>query len=152
MPKLNQRLAVVWSLVLFVVVVVAFSVSAPAASVTFVEAGHKTIQVEIADTPAKRMTGLMYRRSLPDGRGMWFDFSEDRFLAFWMKNVIFPIDIIFVDSGFYIRKIWSSVPPCQTEPCDHYDSGAKVRYVIEVQSEFCQRNGIREKQRIIFRP
>jgi hypothetical protein len=83
---------------------------------------------------------------------MWFIFNDDRPRAFWMKNVRFPIDIIFIDKNLYIRKIVGSAVPCASEPCDTYLSGHKARYVLETPAGYCERNGVKENQRVIFRP
>ncbi len=132
--------------------VVFTSFQARAASIIFVGANSKTITVEVVETAQERQRGLMFRASLKASHGMWFIFPEDEFRAFWMKNVRFPIDIIFIDKDFYIRKIWNSVPPCYAEPCERYESGFKARYVLEAPAGFCERNGVNEKQRVIFRP
>ena len=50
------------------------------------------VQTEVADTPETRRAGLMNREHLPDGYGMFFDKAG----AFWMKNVQFPLDIVFL--------------------------------------------------------
>jgi hypothetical protein len=132
--------------------VIACGSSSGAATVAFTGAGGKRIKVEVADSPEKRTLGLMYRDSLAGDRGMWFIFSRDGELVFWMKNVRFPIDIIFIDGDYNIRTIWKSAPPCASEPCPTYPSGASVRYTLEVVSGFCERYGVKENQRVTYRP
>jgi len=126
--------------------------SSGAGTVSFPDAGGASVKVEVADTPDKQTVGLMYRASLAEDRGMWFIFPEEQARAFWMKNVKFPIDIIFVDKEYKIRTIWKSVPPCAAEPCPIYHSGAAVQYVLEVVSGFCERHGVRENQRVTYKP
>ncbi|MDH5678347.1 MAG: DUF192 domain-containing protein [Nitrospinota bacterium] len=123
-------------------------------TVVFLESEARTasVTVEVANTPAQRNRGLMFRPSLKEGQGMWFIFPYEMELAFWMKNVRFPIDIIFIDSKFHIRTIHKSVPPCRTETCASYFSRGKVQYVLEVQSGFCEKNGIRENQKVEYKP
>ena len=123
-----------------------------AGTVIFSEAGGKSVTVEVADTPAKRTLGLMFRKSLKNGKGMWFVFPGEKELVFWMKNVNFPIDIVFIDSRFFIRKIHKSVPPCLSGACATYSSGAMALYALEVPSGYCQKNGILENQKVMFRP
>jgi uncharacterized membrane protein (UPF0127 family)/acylphosphatase len=56
---------------------------------------------EIADTPALRRRGLSYRGDLPEGRGMFFD----KVGAYWMKDVNFDLDILFLDKeGTVLEK------------------------------------------------
>jgi len=130
----------------------AIAVTARAATVTFPGAGLKTIKVEIARSTSEQARGLMFRESLEPDSGMWFVFTDDKQRVFWMKNVRFPIDIIFIDKDMYIRKIIGSALPCLSEPCARYSSGYKVRYVLEAPAGYCQRNAVKEKQRVIFRP
>lgn len=108
------------------------------------------VKVELADTPSKAELGLMYRKGLPEGDGMWFIFGEDAERAFWMKNVIFPLDIIFIDKNFSILKIAKMVPPCIQEPCPRYYSSAPARYVLEVPGGYCERKGVKEGQKVKY--
>lgn len=57
----------------------------------------KKIDVEIADTDADRMKGLMFRTNMPDSVGMLFVFEVSEPQAFWMKNTIMSLDIIYVN-------------------------------------------------------
>jgi len=119
------------------------------ASQVIFDGGARAVTVEVADTPQKRTLGLMYRRPLTEDRGMWFVFPQEEALVFWMKNVSFPIDIIFIDKSLTIRYIWKSVPPCASEPCPRYPSNAPAQYVLEVISGFCEKYGIRENQKVL---
>ena len=57
------------------------------------------IDVEIADTDAKRQKGLMYRENLPENQGMLFIFEYEAPHRFWMKNTLIPLDIIWIHQG-----------------------------------------------------
>ena len=48
--------------------------------------------VDIADTPSKRMVGLQCRKKINKNEGMLFTWSQEDFRNFWMKNTLFPID------------------------------------------------------------
>ena len=56
--------------------------------------GGAIIQAELADTPQKRATGLMYREHLDADRGMLFTFTQAQAWVFWMKNTKIPLDLI----------------------------------------------------------
>jgi Uncharacterized ACR, COG1430 len=57
------------------------------------KSGVHTFGVEMATTPEEQAKGLMYRRELPEGQGMLFDFHREQPAAFWMKNTYIPLDI-----------------------------------------------------------
>ncbi|MGK7345772.1 MAG: DUF192 domain-containing protein [Candidatus Nitrospinota bacterium M3_3B_026] len=125
--------------------------AAVAAAVSFTEADDPvTITVELATTPERWARGLMFRESLAPGSGMFFIFPREERRTFWMKNVRFPLDIIFLDSGYVIRNIFESAPPCAAEPCERYRSGSPARYVLETPGGFCASHGVREGQKVEF--
>lgn len=130
----------------------ACSRAAKAGVVTLPEAEPSvTLDVEIADSPIKWIRGLSKRETLPDGSGMFFVFEEDGLRTFWMKDVHFPIDIIFIDGDMVIKKIWKSVPPCEKEPCELYPSGGPVRYALETHAGFCDKYGVKVGQKVEFK-
>lgn len=66
--------------------------------------------LEKAITPGERERGLMFREELKKGHGMIFFFDDDERKAFWMKNTLIPLDIIFLDENFTVMKVFENVP------------------------------------------
>src|SRR3990170_1490292 len=66
--------------------------------------GHK-FSVEVATSPEEQAKGLMFRRELPDGQGMLFNFTTDQDVAFWMENTFISLDLIFINADGRIRRI-----------------------------------------------
>lgn len=91
-------------------------------------AGH-TIELEVAQTRQQQRIGLMHREQLSDNRGMLFPFEPARPVRFWMKNVLIPLDMVFVYQGTVV-EIASQVPPCEAEPCPTY--GPRLQPVDQV--------------------
>jgi uncharacterized membrane protein (UPF0127 family) len=89
-------------------------------------------QVEIADTPATRDQGLMYRDTLCPTCGMLFVFPEEKPLSFWMHNTNVPLDIIFMNREGIINAIHRHTIPNQDAPT--YPSKAPSTYVLEVNA------------------
>lgn len=99
-----------------------------------VELGGEVIDLEVTRTEEEQATGLMYRASLADDRGMLFSFEPARPVQFWMKNVVIDLDMVFVHDN-KIVGIAEDVPPCHSTPCPTYGPGfgVLVDEVIELR-------------------
>ncbi len=89
-------------------------------------------KTEVMSTPAQREQGLMFRETLPEKQALLFEFEANGRFAFWMKNVKFPIDMIWIDENKTIVHIEANVPPCQKDPCQVYVPAVYARYVLEI--------------------
>ena len=105
------------------------------------------IDIEIADNDERRMTGLMYRTKMDENRGMLFIFPYEDLQAFWMKNTVISLDIIFVNSKKEIVKIHRNAIPYSE---DSYVSGEPAQYVVEVNAGYTSKNGIEEGDKIAW--
>ncbi len=88
--------------------------------------------VDIAADPASREQGLMQRDGLKPGQGMLFLFDSPGRFSFWMKNMKFPIDILWLDSSGQVVYLANKVPPCQDTPCAVYTPDFDATYVLEI--------------------
>lgn len=93
------------------------------------------ISVDIADTEIKREQGLSSRDVLPDGSGLLMIFESDVSPGIWMKDMRFPIDIIWIDKDWKIVEVTQSVAP-DTYPSVFYPKNSLVRYVLELPAGF----------------
>jgi uncharacterized membrane protein (UPF0127 family) len=94
-----------------------------------------TIQAEIADTPLKRGTGLMYRDRLEKDHGMLFFFGQPQAWSFWMKNTKIALDMIWLDGKKQVIHIERDVPICTKtdDSCPLYrPNSADAIYVLEI--------------------
>ena len=98
--------------------------------------------VDVMRTDAGRAQGLMYRKGLDQGRGMLFVFDQEDIYPFWMKNMLFAIDIVWLDQNKRVVHIEANVPPCSTDVCAVYTPSAKALYVLEIPAGDAARNGI----------
>ncbi len=128
------------SLLACVAVLAAISSSAPAAQAAgdgarfgqVILPSGKKLQVEIADSPMRRQRGYMFRDAVGPEDGMLFVFEDDDFHSFWMKNVTFELDILWLTPDGEVVDQSLRTPPCKEDPCGHYQPLARARYVLEL--------------------
>jgi uncharacterized membrane protein (UPF0127 family) len=108
--------------------------------------GGAKIFVEVADSPKKRAKGLSGRNTLAENEGMLFVFNEkDTIPSFWMKGMLFPIDIVWIADN-QVVQIDSNVQPEPDTPdakLKHYRPLRPVDYVLEVSAGFSSKNSIK---------
>ncbi len=98
-----------------------------------------TLAVELAITPAERLRGLMGRRAMATGHAMLFDFEQDGNLVMWMKDTLFPLDLVFVTaSGEVVHVIERTTPLSET----FLPTPVPARYVIELNAGEAARRGL----------
>ncbi|UCF79942.1 MAG: DUF192 domain-containing protein [Acidobacteriota bacterium] len=109
-------------------------------------ASGKILSLEVRRTPDERALGLMFRENLSEEEGMLFVFPEDGLHAFWMKNMRFSIDILWLDARGVVVHAEESVPPCPDAgagPCPSYAPPREARYVLEIPAGAAARNALR---------
>jgi uncharacterized membrane protein (UPF0127 family) len=111
-------------------------------------AGRRRFKVEIADDDAERNRGLMHRRSLAADRGMLFIFPNERPVAFWMRNTLIPLDMIFIRADGTIRSIAHETAPLDETPVP---SGGPVLAVLEIAGGRARELGVLPGDRIVHR-
>ena len=97
--------------------------------------------VEVARTGAEQQTGLMNRPTMAPDRGMIFPYAPPQPVAFWMKNTMIPLDMIFVAPGGRILRIEANAVPYSLEPVP---SGGEIEAVLELIGGRSASLGIRE--------
>jgi uncharacterized membrane protein (UPF0127 family) len=103
--------------------------------------GSQSLQIERVDTPALREKGLSGRSNLPAGQGMLFVFSDPSQYCFWMKDMKFNIDMIWLDSAGQVIKVQSNVSP-STYPAS-FCPDKDAQYVIEVNADIARQAGVK---------
>jgi uncharacterized protein len=107
--------------------------------------GVHAFSVELATNTAERAVGLMYRKELPEGRGMLFDFHEDQPVQFWMHNTYISLDMIFIASDGRVVRVAENAKPMSD---DLIPSGRPVRAVLEVIAGTARKFGIAAGDRV----
>ncbi len=99
------------------------------------------MRVTVLDGLAERKRGLSGRPSLDPNEGMLFVFSEDDYHGIWMKEMLFPIDIIWIDKDGVVVSVESAARPDSYPRV--FEPSAPARYVIETNEHFAESFGIR---------
>lgn len=103
------------------------------------KSGVQVFSVEVMRTPEERAKGLMFRKELPEGQGMLFDFSPEQPISMWMKNTLISLDMIFIRADGRILRIAENT---RTESEREIPSGGPVRGVLEVIAGTSKKLGI----------
>jgi len=101
--------------------------------------GVHVFSVELAVTGDEQARGLMFRRELPEGRGMLFDFKPEREVTMWMENTYVSLDMIFIRRDGRILRIAENTEPLSRRIIA---SGGAVRGVLEVVAGTASKLGI----------
>ena len=109
------------------------------------KSGVQVFSVEMATTEEEKTTGLMYRKELPDGKGMLFDFSPEQQVSMWMKNTFISLDMIFIRADGRILRIAENTEPQSTRIIS---SGGPAKGVLEVIAGTAKKYGIAPGDRV----
>lgn len=101
--------------------------------------GTAQIRIELADDPQERADGLMFRESLGRMEGMLFVYPTAKPVAFWMKNTLIPLDMIFVDDRGVVTLVHRNAIPHDERPVF---GGETVKAVLEINGGMAATLGI----------
>ena len=117
--------------------------------------GRAGFAVEVADDDEERSRGLSGRDPLPDDGGMLFVFQEPTLPGFWMRQMRFPLDFVWIGDGCEVVDVTASVPAPEPGTPDSeltvYLPGAPVLYNLEVNAGTAERHGIGVGDTVRFR-
>ena len=110
--------------------------------------GKKTFKagVLIANKPNEWVLGLMYVRHLDKNAGLLMIMRPAK-VAIWMKNMLMPIDCIYIDRNEVVR-VYKNLPACKTKNCKKYYSKSIVNMILEVNAGTAKRYGIEKNDRV----
>ena len=100
------------------------------------------VNLELATTPEETTTGLMFRPSLAEDRGMLLLWTEERLATIWMMNVLVPLDIVYLDNAGHVVELVTDAQPCRAEPCPRFAAEEPSRAVLELAAGSAVSHGI----------
>lgn len=114
----------------------------------FLNIKDTSIKTEVVTSLPERILGLSGRQSLPNDAGMLFIFPQSGFHSIWMKDMLFPIDILWLDDIFSVVDFKKDVSP-DTFP-NAFEPKIEALYVLEVNSGFIDISDIKIGDTFIF--
>jgi len=93
--------------------------------------GSESYRIELATTPEQRRLGLMHRTQLESHQGLLLVYSESGNHRIWMKNVLIPLRVFWIDTDYRVIDM-QRLEPCSVDPCPVYQVKMDSRYVLEL--------------------
>ena len=112
--------------------------------------GLGRVKAAIADNSSLRYTGLSETDDLPDDRGMLFTYDSERELTYVMRNMSFPLDIVFVHANGTIDSIHERPAPKAGENGESIRASGEGQYVLEVNRGWTDERGVEPGDRVGF--
>jgi len=111
---------------------------------TRLRAGMHLLDVQLAQTPQERQTGLMFRKDMPQHEGMLFIFEQAAIQCFWMRNTLIPLTAAFLADDGTIVNLADMKPQSDDAHC----SEKPVRYVLEMNQGWFAKRGLKAGSRL----
>jgi len=125
-------------------------VSSPKKNIKIFFPNGFSLNSELAVTNEERQLGLMFRDKINYDQAMLFVFEEEGFHSFWMKNMKFSIDILWLDREKRIVHLETNVPPCKKSPCPSYPALKPAMFVLEIKAGSVHKHQLKLYDRIEF--
>lgn len=102
--------------------------------------GSARFTVEVADEAQEVARGLMFRESMATTAGMLFVYPRPQRVAFWMRNTLIPLDMIFAGPDGVVRKVHANAVPLDETPIP--GGAPDIQFVLEINAGLAERFGI----------
>jgi uncharacterized membrane protein (UPF0127 family) len=107
--------------------------------------GTHTFSVEVMRTDEQRARGLMFRRFMPQDRGMLFDFKREQPITMWMRNTYIPLDMVFIARDGTVINVAEDTEPLSERTI----ASAKPAYsVLEINAGVARKLGIKPGDKV----
>jgi len=111
------------------------------------------INAETMRDEMELVKGMMFRDSLPEGRGMLFIHPDEDIFHYWMYQTKMPLDIVWMDHDRRIVEMSLNTPPCKSKSardCTNYGGNFKSKYALEVNAGVASKNGLKVGETLDF--
>lgn len=143
--KENIRLLLGLAVVIFAIILTAsIIVSGNNKKMKSVSINSQTFKVSVVTTDKDKQIGLSKNKKLAQNQGMLFLFDNPDFYAFWMKEMKFPIDIIYINGDKVTTVIQNAQPPASPNDLPTFQPAEKSDKVLEVNAGLAKKYNIQE--------
>ena len=142
-----KKIIAVALLALILIIIMAESAKNQKGRVCFKD---KCFNVDLAITLEEKIKGLMHRKNMKGDEGMLFIHEDENTRGFWMKNVNFPLDIIWMDKDKKVVFINKNTPICLGDPCPVVKPDVKAKYVLELKGGISDDIGLKIGDELIL--
>jgi hypothetical protein len=118
--------------------------------IKYVKIAGVKLKVELALTSEAQEKGLSDRNKIEENEGMLFVFEKPSINNFWMKDMKFPIDIIWINKDKKVIYIEKNINP-NTYP-QAFGPNKESQYVLEINALFSEKNNLKENDSVVFLP
>ena len=128
-------------------------INQPSPYTTEVKINNSQIFVDIADTADKQRQGLSGRYDMKENEGILFSFAYYTSPSFWMKEMLFPLDFIWIKDGEIVQideNIPAPAPGTPDNELNFISPRESVNYVLEVNAGFVEKNGIEVGDEVVI--
>ncbi len=112
----------------------------------------KSFKAEVVSDDASRSRGLMFRPRLDESAAMLFVYPREGVYSFWMKNMLFPLDLIWLGRQHRVVYVKENFAPCQDDPCEIATPPVKAQYIIEVKAGTVRKLALKTGTPVDFMP
>lgn len=127
--------------ILFLVIILSRDTSTTKTKVTI---NNKTFNVFIAKSDIEKQVGLSSKNKISENQGMLFLFDKPAYYSFWMKEMKFPIDIIYIENNKVVTIISSVKPSSNSTNLSIYTPKKKADMVLEINAGLSEKYNIHE--------
>lgn len=111
----------------------------------------KCVGVEVVRSDDDMARGLSGRKELAADQGMLFAFSGEGAYRFWMKDMLFNLDICWIDRKGNVVDVHENVPPCTPQDCPVITPAGIARYVLEINAGQAAKHGLKKGSRVTLK-
>lgn len=138
---ITGALVVLFLGILFLVIIISKNTSSTKTKITI---NNKTFNVFVAKSDIEKQIGLSSKNKIPENQGMLFLFEKPDYYSFWMKEMKFSIDIIYIENNKVTTVINNVKPPTNSTSLSIYKPKKKSDMVIEINGGLAEKYNIRE--------